>query len=220
MRHIFSDNGDVQNRCHLHSSEIGKTRVMNWKSTSKLMERKAEYTRRCVIPFSPLRLHVHPKYSSRQPSGPRGQYLPFHGESESERYVCVSVRVLQRSKSIHKIVHANVSLRHTTTNRASPLTLLLFLPLLGDPTPHQSSQVRAEHSVAQTPGAILRSASRFPPFKLLFLPCAEMGFVAFGSVLHPIDVRPVGLDVEYVGFESEWVDELEGRKEEKGRVSR
>jgi hypothetical protein len=118
------------------------------------------------------------------------------------------MRVLQRSKSIHKIVH-NISLGHTTTtSSASHLPSLLFVPLL---TQRRTSLHRYERSTQWLkPRCDPPQRLALPPL-LLFLPCAEMGFVAFGQCCDRC--ASVRLDVEYVGLESEWVDELEGRKE-------
>jgi hypothetical protein len=155
-----------------------------------------------------LRLHFHPKHSSRQPNTPN--IFPFL-ERANPKCVCVrvSVRVLQRGKSIHKIVH-NISLGHTLpTSSALPL----FQPLLLLLTQRRTSLHRHERSTARLkPRRDPPQRLALPPL-LLFLPRAEMGFVAFGLCCDRC--APVGLDVEYVGFESEWVDELQGR--EKGR---
>ena len=115
---------------------------------------------------------------------------------------------LQRRKPIHKIVH-NISLGKTLPTSASPL-LLLFLPLLQLLTQRRTGLHRYEQSTARL------EARRDPPQRLalppplLFLPCAEMGFVAFGLCCNRC--ASVGLDVDYVRIESEWVDELERRK--------
>jgi hypothetical protein len=122
------------------------------------------------------------------------------------------VRVLQRGKSIHKIVH-NISpgqILPTTTSSASPLflspPLLLLLLLLAQ---RRTSLHGYERSTARLePGCDPPQRLALPPL-LLFLPCAEMGFVAFGLCCDRC--ASVGLDVEYVRFEREWVDEL-GRK--------
>jgi hypothetical protein len=130
---------------------------------------------------------------------------------------CVSVRLLQRGKSIHKIVH-NISLWQTLPTSAFPL-LLSFLPLLLLLlTQRRTSLHRYERSTARLkPRCDPPQHLALPPL-LLFLPCAEIGFVAFGLCCDRC--ASVGLDVEYVGFESEWVDELEGRKrkEKGGRI--
>jgi hypothetical protein len=173
--------------------------------TSKLAERKA-------TSLLPARLHIHPEtfITSTQ----YAQYLPFPGESESEMCVCVlSVRVLQRGKSIHKIVH-NISLGQILPTSALPLFLPLPLLLL---TQRRTSLHRHERSTARLkPRRDPPQRLALPPL-LLFLPCAEMGFVAFGLCCDRC--APVGLGVEYVGFESEWVDELQGREKGGERVN-
>ena len=118
--------------------------------------------------------------------------------------VCVSVRLLQRGKSIHKIVH-NISLVQTLTTGALPL-LLPFLLL----TQRRTSFYRYERSTAWLKARCDPPQRLALPPLLLFLPCAEMGFVAFGLCCDRC--ASVGLGVEYVRFESEWVDELEGGK--------
>jgi len=117
------------------------------------------------------------------------------------------VRVLQRGKSIHKIVH-NISLVTTTSNASSPLLLLLFLPLpLLLLTQCRASLHRYERSTARLkPRCDPPQRLALPPL-LLFLPRAEMGVVPLGLCCDRC--ASLGLDVEYVGFESEWVDELE-----------
>jgi hypothetical protein len=117
------------------------------------------------------------------------------------------VRVLQRGKSIHKIVH-NISLVQipptTTTSSAFPLFLPLPLLLLAQ---RRTSLHRYERGAARLePRCDPPQRLALPPL-LLFLPCAEMGLVAFGLCCDRC--TSVGLDVEYVRFEREWVDELE-----------
>jgi hypothetical protein len=84
------------------------------------------------------------------------------------------------------------------------MSLLLLLLLL---TQSRTSLHRHERSTARLkPRRDPPQRLALPPL-LLFLPGAEMRFVAFGLCC---DRRAsVGLDVEYVRFESEWVDELE-----------
>jgi hypothetical protein len=72
---------------------------------------------------------------------------------------------------------------------------LLFLPLL-PLTQRRTSLHRYERSTARLESGCDPTQRLALPSLLLFLPCAEMGFVAFGLCC---DRRAsVGLDVEYV----------------------
>jgi hypothetical protein len=111
------------------------------------------------------------------------------------------MRVLQRSKSIHKIVH-NISLRYKVLR-----SLLLLFNLLTQRRRRRTSLHRHERSTARfKPRCDPPQRLALPPL-LLFLPCAEVRLVAFGLCCDRC--AAVGLDVEYVRFERERVDELE-----------
>jgi hypothetical protein len=154
--------------------------------------------------------------STRQPSGSRGQrsIFPFFLERANPKCVYVSVRVLQCGKSIHKIVH-NISLGQIlpttmTTSSAHPTFLL-------QQTQGRTSLHGYERSTERLkPRCDLPQRLALPPL-LLLLPRAEMGLMAFGLCCDRC--APVGLDVEYVRFEGEWVDELEGKKGKKNKES-
>jgi len=166
------------------------------------MERGSRITRRRVIPS--LRLHCtstrtihHVKLST---------IFPFLEKANPKR-VYISMRVLQRGKSIHKIVH-NISLVQilpttgdsgATIASKSPLLLLLL-------TQRSTSLHRYEWSTKRfKPRCDPTQRLSFPSL-LLFFPCVEMSFVAFGLCCYRC--TSVGFDVEYVRFESEWVDEV------------
>ena len=143
------------------------------------------------------------KHSSRQPSN----LLP---EGKSKKCVCnrsysVSVRVLQRGKSIHKIVH-NVSLAQqilpTIDIAPSPLSLLLPQRRCRSTSLHRYERGTARLKPRCDPPQRLAL-----PSQLLFLTRAEETLVA--SYLRSDRCASVGLDVEYVRFECEWVDKLE-----------
>ena len=119
-----------------------------------------------------------------------------------------SVRVFQRGKSIHKIVH-NISLGQVLTSRggvtSSSLKLLLFL------SQRRASLHRDERCAARLEPRCDPTQRLALPAVLLVFPCAEVGLVACSE---RCECRAsVGLDVEHVGFEGVWVDELGGEGE-------
>jgi len=125
--------------------------------------------------------------------------------------VIPSVRVFQRGKSIHKIVH-NISLGQVLTSGASScrgrvtsslmLLLLLFLPQC------RTGLHRDERCAARLEPRCDPTQRLALPAVLLVLPCAEIGFMACRVGCDRC--TSIGLDVEYMGFDGVGVDELGG----------
>ena len=173
------------------------------------MERKTANTRRRVerIPSSHA-CTLHPGKTFITPT------LQTILREIRKKCVCVfvnsvSVRVLQRGKSIHKIVH-NVSLAQqilSTIDIASSPLSLHFLPQRRRCCCRSASLHRYERGTARLKPRRDPPQRLALPSQLLFLTRAEESLVASG--LRSDRCASVGLDVEYVRFECEWVDELE-----------